>query len=103
MTGGPPLSDDGGPPDESSEESIQQQIGETVNASPSAALPIPSSATHQDFSFDLESGHLREATPAHEQRPSWLTAIIGPGRRSGGTPNTGNGDNNTSTTPDRDR
>jgi len=100
MIGGPPLSDDEGTED-SSEESIQQEAAETVNSSPSAALPVP---TQQEFSFDLESGHHREATPANAQQSSWLTALMSPGRRNGANHSVvASESNNAPATLDRDR
>lgn len=83
-------------PESNTEEAIQQQAAETRNTSPSAALPLPS---EQEYPFDLESGDQQTSTSSVEERSSWLTAIVGLGRRTTSLEDGNNG----STIPDRNR
>lgn len=82
--------------EESSAESIQQQAAETVNNSPSAAMPIPT--LEQGSAVDLESGREARSPIVTDQHPSWLRAIVGLGHHS-----TSQSASNTQSDPDRDR
>lgn len=80
MTGGPSLSIDEDPDEESLEEqSAQEQAAEIANISATVGTPV--ATTEQDTVFDLESGPQRTSPTAEEERPSWLTTLMGHGRR----------------------